>query len=70
MNLAEYYENLPHTFSPKAAFVKELTNALGVTETAVRNWLKGRAKPADPEHVDYISKVTGITAEELFPARQ
>ena len=70
MNLKEYYENLPHSSSPKMEFVRDLTQNLKVTETAVRNWIKGRARPADDSCVEYISKVTGIPAEELFPAKQ
>ena len=69
MNLKEFYETLPQSSSPKMEFVRDLTKHLGVTETAVRNWIKGRAKPADKEHIEYISKVTAIPAEELFPAK-
>lgn len=69
MNLKEYYENLPHSSAPKQEFVRELATACKVTETAVRNWIKGRARPAEQEHVDYISQVTKIPAEELFPER-
>lgn len=69
MNLKEYYENLPHSSAPKQEFVRELASACNVTETAVRNWIKGRARPAEQDHVDYISQVTKIPAEELFPER-
>jgi len=69
MNLKEYYENLPHSSAPKQEFVRELATACNVTETAVRNWIKGRARPAEQDHVDYISQVTKIPAEELFPER-
>lgn len=69
MNLKEYYENLPHSSAPKQEFVRELATACKVTETAVRNWIKGRARPAEQEHVDYISQVTKIPAEDLFPER-
>ena len=69
MNLKEYYENLPHSSAPKQEFVRELATACNVTETAVRNWIKGRARPAEQEHVDYISQVTKIPAEDLFPER-
>lgn len=69
MNLKEYYENLPHSSAPKQEFVRELATACKVTETAVRNWIKGRARPAEQDHVDYISQVTKIPAEELFPER-
>ena len=69
MNLKEFYENLPHSSAPKQEFVRELATACKVTETAVRNWIQGRARPADPDHVNCISKVTKIPAEELFPER-
>lgn len=69
MNLKEYYENLPHSSAPKQEFVRELATACNVTETAVRNWIQGRARPAEQAHVDYISKVTKIPAEKLFPER-
>ena len=69
MNLKEYYENLPHSTSPKMEFVRDLMDNLGVTETAVRNWIHGRAKPANKECIEYISKVTEIPAEDLFPSK-
>lgn len=69
MNLKEFYENLPHSSAPKQEFVRELATACKVTETAVRNWIQGRARPADPDHVNCISKVTKIPVEELFPER-
>lgn len=69
MDLKEYYEKLPHSSSPKMEFVRDLTRNLGVTETAVRNWIQGRARPADKEHIKYISKVTQIPAEDLFPSK-
>lgn len=70
MNLKEYYENLPHSSAPKQEFVRELAAACRVTETAVRNWIQGRARPAEPEHVKYISEVTKIPEKELFPDRR
>ena len=69
MNLKEFYENLPHSSAPKQEFVRELAAACKVTETAVRNWIHGRARPAEQDHVNYISQVTKIPAEELFPDR-
>lgn len=70
MNLKEYYESLPCSSAPKQEFIREIATACKVTETAVRNWIKGRAKPADPECIAHISKVTSIPVDELFPERE
>lgn len=64
--LSEFYDNLEETRSPKIEFVREVSYALGVTEPCVRNWIKGRSKPALDEHIEFLSKRTGIPKEELF----
>lgn len=70
MNLKEYYESLPHSSAPKQEFVREVAAACKVTETAVRNWIQGRARPAEQKHMEYVSKVTSIPVDELFPDRE
>ncbi|OFY43960.1 MAG: hypothetical protein A2X18_07470 [Bacteroidetes bacterium GWF2_40_14] len=66
INLAGYYDNLPEKTSPKTDFVRELAWACNVDAYTVRNWLKGRTKPLNPKHVEIISSITGINAEDLF----
>lgn len=66
MGLKSYYEALPSSISPKQEFVTEVATVCGVCEQAVRNWVKGRAKPDNPEHIQVLAKVTGIPADQLF----
>lgn len=65
-NLNDFYESLPSSYSPKINFVREASYVCGVTENTVRNWIKGRNKPIEMAHLEYLSRVTGIPVERLF----
>lgn len=64
--LVNYYDNLPETTSPKTEFVIKAAKACGVSETTIRNWVKGKAIPADSAHMKTLSELTGINEKELF----
>ncbi|MEI6755026.1 MAG: XRE family transcriptional regulator [Paludibacter sp.] len=66
MNLQGYYQNLPEQIAPKTDFIREIAEKCEVGEPTVRLWVKGKTKPANPEHVKVISTVTGIPEEMLF----
>jgi hypothetical protein len=65
-NLKSYYENLPKPEAPKTKFVTDMSVLCNVTSTTVRNWVKGKVKPNDPEHVKILVAATGISEENLF----
>lgn len=65
-NLMTYYESLPDTTSPKTEFVLRASKACGVSENTIRNWVKGKAIPADSAHMKTLSDLTGINEKELF----
>ena len=64
--LMKYYDGLPETTSPKTEFVERAAKVCGVSETTVRNWVKGNTAPADSAHVKKLSKLTGINENNLF----
>jgi hypothetical protein len=66
-SLAEYYEGLPPRTSPKTEFVKEIVASCNVDQCTVKQWIRGKATPANPDHRRLLSKVTGIPEEELVP---
>jgi len=66
MTLVGYYEKLPKPVAPKTKFVTDISVMCHVTATTVRNWVKGKVKPNDPEHVKILVAATGISAENLF----
>lgn len=67
MTLAEYYNSLPKATAPKAAFIKLVIQKCGVTQQAIRRWLKEGATPSTKEHCDIVAEIAGIPAEVLFP---
>jgi len=64
--LTEFYDSLPRLEAPKTKFVSDIANMCDVRETTVRNWVKGKVKPSDPNHVKILEKVTGIDSKSLF----
>ena len=69
MTLAEFYDNLPPRTSPKSDFVREIMASCHVEHVTVRQWVKGKSSPSNPEHRKLLAKVTGVPEEELFPKR-
>ena len=70
MTLNEYYENLPESTSPKSELIFSLVAKTGAREHTVRNWVKGRAVPADPKVRSVISETVGIPESELFKTEE
>ena len=66
MTLNEYYMNLPTQRSPKTDFIRKIAGLCDVETATVRNWVMGRRKPVNPEHIKIICKVTHLKEEELF----
>lgn len=64
--LMNFYDSLPDTTSPKTEFVIKASKECGVSETTIRNWVKGKAVPADSAHLKKLSRLTGISEGELF----
>ena len=65
-NLSTYYATLPKVRSPKTEFLLEVADKCNVSMNAVRNWVNGYSKPCNPEHIQIISKITGIKPQNLF----
>ena len=66
MTLKGYYQNLPDATHPKTEFVNRIMVECGVSFTTARNWVVGITKPFKPEHVQKLSEMTGIPADELW----
>lgn len=65
-NLAEYYYNLPDSFSPKSDFLAKVVVRCGVSMNTARNWVLGYCKPSEPEHIEILADITGISKDKLF----
>lgn len=66
MTLRGYYDALPSSSHPKTEFVNGIAQRAGVSTATVRNWIAYGMRPNNPEHVQILSEVTGIPAEELW----
>ncbi len=66
LTLSGYYENIP-TF-PKKDFIDKICERCEVNENTARNWIANRSKPQKASHYRILSELTGIPAENLFPA--
>ena len=64
--LQKYYEQLPGMTCPKTDFLNDVVRRCNVSFVAVRNWVKGKNKPADSKWVKELSEMTGIPENELF----
>jgi hypothetical protein len=68
--LREYYEALPDFNRPKTDFVVELARHCGVSDVAVRSWIKGVRRPIRKEHREYIAARIGAKPEDLWNDRE
>ena len=66
MTLLGYYNALPPRTFPKTAFIDEVADRCGVDPVSVRNWIEGRNKPKNEEHLKVLVELTGIPEEELW----
>ena len=66
MTLRSYYDSLPAPVAPKTAFINKIAVMCGVNTATVRQWVKGRAFPSDPNHYAVLARETGIESEKLF----
>jgi hypothetical protein len=69
-SLVDYYKNLPRVIAPKINFCKEVSKNCGVDLATVRTWVWGDRSPRNPEHLEILSKMTGIKKEDLFSKRK
>lgn len=67
MTLGDYYNELPKMTAPKTSFLEEVCARCDVKAITVRHWIQGKSVPADPKHREFLSNLTGIPEEELFP---
>ena len=68
ITLRGYYKQLPEGTFPKRDFVNQTAVDCKVSTATVRNWIDGRTKPDNPEHVKYLSEKTGIPEDQLWKA--
>ena len=66
MTLKGYYRNLPEAVHPKTDFITRIQSECGVSFTTARNWVMGVTRPFNPDHVQKLSEMTGIPADELW----
>lgn len=66
MTLKSYYKNLPTPTHPKKELIQSIATRCGVTEVTVRNWIMYGFRPDNQDHVQVISEITGIPAENLW----
>ncbi|MBK5721311.1 hypothetical protein JGH11_10550 [Dysgonomonas sp. Marseille-P4677] len=63
MSLKTHYENLP---DPKKKLLNDIMQACDLSQASVYRLLTGKKDPTKLQ-AEAISKITGITVEELFP---
>ncbi len=66
ITLSSYYNQLPPF--EKRPLVNKICEICDVTMTTAYNWISGRNKPIKASYFHKISELTGIPAENLFPA--
>ena len=66
LTLKDYYSALPEASCPKTEFMNEVAKKCGVSLSTVRNWIRFGMKPSNPKHVEILSQLTGIDAEDLW----
>ena len=66
LTLKDYYFGLPEASCPKTEFMNEVAKQCGVSFSTVRNWIRFGMKPSNPKHVEILSQLTGIDAEDLW----
>lgn len=66
MTLKDYYDALPSATCPKKEFIREVMRRTGMSDSAVRTWIKYGMRPNNPENVRTLSELTGIREEELW----
>ena len=69
MTLREHYDKLVALKTPAQEFREGVAEACGVTEKTVYSWLSGEIIPEKLKR-EKIAELTGIPADELFPARE
>jgi len=66
MTLRGYYDALPDACHPKTDFVNEVAIEAGVSVQTVRNWIRYGMRPSRYEHVELLSRKTGIAINDLW----
>ena len=66
MTLKGYYLQLPYANHPKTDFVNEVAMEAGVSAATVRNWVIYGMKPQKKNHVEILSRKTGIPVDNLW----
>lgn len=65
-SLRTFYESLPSSVFPKTEFVNEIVGRCHVSAATAHNWIKGKTRPNNPEHLSIISEITGIPQDKLW----
>lgn len=66
MTLKGYYLQLPNANHPKTDFVNEVAMEAGVSAATVRNWVIYGMRPQNKNHMEILSRKTGIPVENLW----
>ena len=66
MTLKGYYRGLPDAVHPKTDFITKIMSECSVSFTTARNCVMGVTKPFNKEHIEKLSKLSGIPADELW----
>ncbi len=69
LTLADYYQAIPDIrITPRFQFLEKIMEKCEVNESTARNWVAMRSRPQKESHYRILSELTGIPAENLFPA--
>ena len=68
LSLMGYYDNLPNPVTPQRQFIIDIMQKCNVVESTAFNWVKGRSKPDNPNHIKALVELTGIAEEDLWEA--
>lgn len=66
LTLEGYYKGLPRRRSPRYDFISEVVKRCNVREQTVRNWILYGIRPQQKQHIEVLSELTGIKAEDLW----
>ena len=66
MTLKGYYYSLREPVSPRRKLILDIMQKCNVVETTAFNWIMGRSKPDNPNHLEILTELTGIAVEDLW----
>ncbi len=66
ISLKGYYDGLPNPVTPQRQLIIDIMQKCNVVESTAFNWVKGRSKPDNPNHIRILSELTNIPEQDLW----